>query len=183
MELWVFGYGSLIWRPGFPYEQAEPARLHGYHRSLCVYSYVHRGTPDKPGLVMGLDRGGSCRGMAYRVAESDRQSVLQYLREREQSTMVYKERVLKIHFTQEKAGLPRSTRALVYCVDRSHKQYAGALDRRVQLEIVQGAEGQSGINPHYVIETSRALQSLGVQDATLEWLSKELRAQDAALTL
>src|SRR5262245_2338593 len=86
--LWVFGYGSLMWRPGFPYLERHPARLIGLHRALCVYSYVHRGTPEKPGLVLGLDRGGACRGIAYRVAAAERDGTLSYLREREQVTSV-----------------------------------------------------------------------------------------------
>ena len=93
-DLWVFGYGSLMWRPGFPFLESLPGRLRGYHRSLCVLSHVHRGTPERPGLVLGLDRGGSCRGMAFRVAGPEAAATLAYLREREQVTAVYVERVL-----------------------------------------------------------------------------------------
>ena len=92
-DLWVFGYGSLIWNPGFPHTERVPARMVGLHRSLCVYSFVHRGTPEKPGLVLGLDRGGACRGIAYRVMAKQRTETLAYLRAREQATSVYLERV------------------------------------------------------------------------------------------
>src|SRR4026209_2875606 len=85
-DLWVFGYGSLIWNPGFEFLEQKPARLIGEHRSLCIYSMVHRGTPEKPGLVLGLDRGGACRGVAFRVAEKNRTATIAYLREREQVT-------------------------------------------------------------------------------------------------
>src|SRR5690606_16263770 len=88
---WVFGYGSLMWRPGFDYEERREAVLYGAHRRLCIYSHFHRGTPERPGLVLGLDRGGSCRGIAYRVAAADYTAVLDYLRGREQVTGVYRE--------------------------------------------------------------------------------------------
>ena len=88
-DLWVFGYGSLIWKPGFAFLEQKPARLIGEHRSLCIYSMVHRGTPEKPGLVLGLDRGGACQGVAFRVAATERKTTVAYLREREQVTSVY----------------------------------------------------------------------------------------------
>ena len=87
-DLWVFGYGSLMWRPGFDFVEQVPARLIGEHRALCVYSFDHRGTPEKPGLVLGLDRGGACRGIAFRVAAQHRAATIDYLREREQTTGV-----------------------------------------------------------------------------------------------
>src|SRR5437762_12425077 len=90
-DLWVFGYGSLMWRPGFAFLERIPARLNGAHRGLCVFSHIHRGTPERPGLVLGLDHGGTCRGIAYRAATRDREATLAYLRAREQVTMVYRE--------------------------------------------------------------------------------------------
>src|SRR4051794_28536662 len=90
-DLWVFGYGSLMWRPGFEIVEQLPGRLIGEHRALCVYSFVHRGTPEKPGLVLGLDRGGACRGIAFRVREKHRARTISYLRAREQVTAVYRE--------------------------------------------------------------------------------------------
>src|SRR3989475_10967160 len=90
-DLWVFGYGSLMWRPDFEYIEKVPARLIGEHRALCVYSFDHRGTPEKPGLVLGLDRGGACRGIAFRVAPELRESTIDYFRGREQTTHGYRE--------------------------------------------------------------------------------------------
>src|SRR6201982_1418226 len=89
--LWVFGYGSLMWRPGFAFIEQVPARLIGEHRALCVYSFDHRGTPEKPGLVLGLDRGGACRGVAVRGGAELRDETGEYLRSREQTTHVYRE--------------------------------------------------------------------------------------------
>src|SRR6202035_5001862 len=90
-DLWVFGYGSLMWRAGFEFIEQVPARLIGEHRALCVYSFDHRGTPEKPGLVLGLDRGGACRGIAFRIAATRRHDIVDYLRSREQTTTVYRE--------------------------------------------------------------------------------------------
>src|SRR6202051_4414453 len=127
-DLWVFGYGSLMWRPGFPFLEQVPARLIGEHRALCVYSFVHRGTPEKPGLVLGLDRGGACRGIAYRVDRSLRADTVAYLRAREQVTMVYREAWRDVLVDGEGGGDPeRRVRALVYVVDRGHPQYGGRL--------------------------------------------------------
>src|SRR5580704_12234670 len=95
-DLWVFGYGSLMWRPGFDFIERTEARLAGAHRALCVYSFVHRGTPERPGLVLGLDRGGNCRGIAFRVAGAQRSRTLAYLRAREQVTAVYRECVRRV---------------------------------------------------------------------------------------
>lgn len=175
-DLWVFGYGSLIWRPGFVHKAAYPARLYGFHRSLCVYSHVHRGTPERPGLVMGLDRGGSCHGMVFHVDTVHSEEVLRYLREREQATNVYLERMQRVHVLERSPEKLRTVEAVAYCVDRTHTQYAGALSRETQLDIVRGAVGQSGINPDYVTSTNEALEGLGVHDATLRWLSERLRA-------
>jgi cation transport protein ChaC len=170
-DLWVFGYGSLIWRPGFPYEERRVARLFGAHRSLCVYSWVHRGAPDRPGLVLGLDRGGACRGVAFRVAAAERDSVVAYLREREQVTSVYLEREREVRLDDG-----RSTRALVYLVDRNHTQYAGKLDAEMQFSLVSAASGRSGPNRDYVINTARHLAELGMEDALLAQLAARLAA-------
>jgi cation transport protein ChaC len=170
---WVFGYGSLMWRPGFEYEEKRGAVLKGLHRSLCVYSYVHRGTPERPGLVMGLDRGGSCRGVAFRVPEKNWQATLEYLREREQVTMVYKEtrRVIQLEGAEAKI-----VSALTFVVDRSHPQYAGKLSLESQLAFVLQGEGRSGRNPDYVLNTADHLTELGLHDPTLHWLAGRLRA-------
>lgn len=174
-ELWVFGYGSLIWRPGFPFQERRVARLMGAHRALCVYSWVHRGTTERPGLVLGLDRGGTCRGIAFRVRAEDRDAVVTYLREREQVTAVYLERLRQIRFPDGTTAA-----ALTYLVDRRHPQYAGKLDETAQLEIVAEAIGKSGPNRDYVVNTAVHLTELGMPDAILNRLAARLAALQPA---
>ncbi|HZP18777.1 MAG TPA: gamma-glutamylcyclotransferase [Bauldia sp.] len=170
-DFWVFGYGSLMWRPGFAYAEAVPATLVGAHRALCVYSHVHRGTREHPGLVLGLDRGGACRGTGYRVGQEKRDEVLAYLRERELVTDVYRESVRPIRL---RSG--NTVPAITYIVDRSHPQYAGALPRERLLALVRDSRGRSGANRDYVINTVEHLRALGVRDGTLEWLAERLLA-------
>src|SRR5215210_7534108 len=176
-DLWVFGYGSLIWRPGFQYAERIPANIIGLHRSLCVYSFDHRGTPERPGLVLGLDFGGACRGIAYRVAARHRPATLAYLRGREQTTAVYRELVRGIWLE----GQPdRRVEALCYAVDRGHPQYAGRLTHDRQLQIVRQAHGRSGNNRDYVIETVKSLEALNILDHDLQVLADRLKgSQDA----
>ena len=165
-DLWVFGYGSLMWRPGFSYECAVPARLYGYHRSFCVYSHVHRGTPERPGLVFGLDSGGACRGTAFKVPEKRADEVRDYLRAREQVTMVYQEDHRPVHLVAS----GEKVTALCFTVDRTHEQYAGKLAFQKQVDLIARGEGQSGRNPDYLSETVRHLQEIGIRDHGLEKL-------------
>ncbi len=168
-DLWVFGYGSLMWRPGFAHEERRIATVHGYHRSLCIYSHVHRGTPEKPGLVLGLDVGGSCKGVAFRVPAAAASATIDYLRAREQVTLVYKEVHVNIRLDDR-----RLVPAVCYVADRGHIQYAGRLDRPELERLVIQGEGVSGANPDYVRNTQAHLEDLGIRDATLEWLSRRL---------
>jgi glutathione-specific gamma-glutamylcyclotransferase len=170
-DLWVFGYGSLMWRPGFAFIEKVPARLIGEHRALCVYSFVHRGTPEKPGLVLGLDRGGACRGIAFRVAEKHRLATVAYLREREQVTSVYRE-VMRSVWLENEAR--QRVSALTYVVDRGHVQYASRLSLAEQLRHVQQGHGQSGVNREYVLSTVRALEAQGFRDPQLHQLAMML---------
>lgn len=171
-DLWVFGYGSLMWRPGFEFVEKTPARLVGLHRALCVYSFVHRGTPERPGLVLGLDRGGACRGVAFRVAAEHRGATIAYLRGREQVTAVYRETLRSVTLF----GHPeRRVAALTYVVDRGHPQYAGKPSIAEQLRHIRQAHGQSGANPEYVLATVAALEALGCRDADLHLLAEKLK--------
>jgi cation transport protein ChaC len=170
-DFWVFGYGSLMWRPGFDYAAVAPARLGGVHRALCIYSWVHRGTRAHPGLVLGLDRGGSCRGLAYRVDGARREGVMAYLRERELVTDVYKEVWRPVTLLD---GSRDIVEAVTYVADRDHEQYAGRLPRERLLTIVASAEGQSGRNDEYILNTARHLHAAGIRDEILDWLAAEL---------
>lgn len=159
---WVFGYGSLMWNPGFPHLGMKPARIAGFHRQLCVYSFHYRGRPEKPGLVFGLDRGGSCIGMAFEVAAADWPGTWDYLRQREQVTMVYRE-VFKPVRLQE----GRVVEALTYVVDRKHAQCAAGLGDGEIAALVRQGEGVSGHNIDYVRNTHGHLAALGIHDPAL----------------
>ena len=176
-DLWVFGYGSLMWRPGFDYLERVEARLIGAHRALCVYSFYHRGSPERPGLVLGLDLGGACRGIAFRVAAAESARTIAYLREREQVTMVYREALRRVWLKGEPE---RSVQALCYMVDRSHPQYAGRLTLDQQLHHVRDGHGQSGANRDYVIATVAALETMGYRESELHLLAERLKGSHQA---
>jgi cation transport protein ChaC len=167
-DLWVFGYGSLMWQPGFAFVEQIRARLIGAHRALCVYSFDHRGTPERPGLVLGLDRGGACRGIAFRVARELRAATIAYLREREQTTHVYHE-VMRSVWLDDDAR--RRVSALTYVVDRGHVQYAGRLSLQEQLRYVRQGHGRSGANRDYVLSTVKSIEAQGFHDAQLHRLA------------
>jgi glutathione-specific gamma-glutamylcyclotransferase len=170
-SLWVFGYGSLMWRPGFAYARRCKAMLRGWRRSLCVFSHVYRGSPERAGLVLGLDRGGACLGVAFEVNPALRETTIRYLREREQATAVYLERIAPITL---ECG--ERVPALTYVADRLHRQYAGRLDREAMLAYVRAGKGQSGDNAEYILATCDHLRAMDVRDRDLEWLSDKLRA-------
>lgn len=168
-DLWVFGYGSLMWRPGFPAQAAERARLNGYHRAFCVASTVHRGSPKRPGLVLGLDVGRSCEGVAYRVAAADVADVRRYLRARELISGVYREACVPLSLS-DRPGT--SVYGIAYIIERAHPSYVCV--ERLGLgkiaHIIRGARGQSGGNLDYLINTVRQLQAMGIRERGLERL-------------
>ena len=169
--MWVFGYGSLLWNPGFePVEQVR-ADLRGYNRSFCMLSIHHRGTAEKPGLVLALDEAGTdayCAGMALRVSESKADHVLEYLRDRELVSSAYEEKWLDLELIDG-----RNVRAVTYLVDRSHVQYC-QYDLDHQARIIAGAVGGRGPNPEYLYNTAELLQSLQIADPELDYLAKEV---------
>lgn len=161
-DLWVFGYGSLMWRPGFPHVNVRAARLYGYHRALCVWSWVYRGTRTNPGLVLGLDLGGSCLGRAFCVREADKHAAANYLYKREMVTRVYVPILAPIHLEDG-----RRVVALTFTTDRTHSQYAGKLTADEAAATVSRAHGQSGPNTAYVANTVQHLDELGIGDSLL----------------
>src|SRR5579859_2472811 len=167
-----------MWRAGFEFLEQVPARLIGEHRALCVYSFDHRGTPEKPGLVLGLDRGGACRGIAFRIAARRRNETIDYLRSREQTTHVYRE-VTRSVWLENQAR--QRVSALAYVVDRGHVQYAGRLSLSEQLRFVQQGHGRSGNNRDYVLSTVAAIEKQGFRDQPLHQLAVMLH--DAGTTL
>ncbi len=171
-DFWVFAYGSLMLRPGFDFLERHYGRLIGAHRALCVYSFVHRGTPEKPGLVFGLDRGGTCRGIVYRVAGAKRAETIDYLRAREQATMVYRETWRPVWIESDPK---RRVEALCYVVDRGHQQYAGRLTIAQQIHFVRQGHGRSGPNRDYVLDAVKAIEALGYRETELHRLAEQLK--------
>ncbi len=163
-DLWVFGYGSLMWNPGFAYEQAVAAELSGYHRAFCVYSVYYRGTPARPGLVLGLDRGGVCQGMAFRVAAQNAVETIRYLRAREQVTGVYRETVLPIML---QGAAPSRVPALSFVVERCHPGYTHGLKLAHQAHLIRAAMGRAGPNLDYALNTICHLQKMGCAEPNL----------------
>lgn len=170
---WVFGYGSLIWNPGFAHVSAQQGLLKGAHRSLSIVSHHHRGTVEQPGLVFGLTRGGSCRGMVFEVADANWPQVYAYLQEREQVTSVYRDVIRPVHLADG-----RTINALAFLVNERHEQFAGHLSLDQQLAMVRSGVGLSGRNVDYVLNTARHLGELGIRDRQLMALA-DLLAHEA----
>ncbi len=172
-DLWVFGYGSLMWAPGFACEETRAAHLYGYHRALCVWSWVYRGTRARPGLVLGLDTGGSSVGRAFRVAQRDKHAVARDLCERELVTNVYVPVLKSVRLDNDAWAC-----ALVFKVDRAHAQYAGKLSAEQAASTVRQARGRGGANMDYIARTVAHLDALGIADSTLHRVQALLSAVD-----
>jgi cation transport protein ChaC len=174
-ERWVFGYGSLMWRPGFPFVERAAATLHGRRRAFCIYSVHHRGTYERPGLVLGLAPGGAVRGAAFRIAEADWPSVYAYLIEREQPTETYIEARRAVRLADG-----RRVEALVFLSDVRHAQWAGHLSAERQAELIAGAKGLSGPNIDYLRDLVGHLREEGVRDHAMERLLAMVEARELA---
>jgi glutathione-specific gamma-glutamylcyclotransferase len=166
-DLWIFGYGSLMWRPGFPHDRVETARLVGYHRAFCIYSTHHRGSINRPGLVLGLDKGGVCDGVAFRVRPADAAATKRYLQAREQVNGVYRVETMPI-VIDGTAGDRETVLAQAYVVERAHPSYTGRLSLARQAELIKAARGISGCNLDYLINTLEEFARRGVREPELE---------------
>lgn len=160
-DLWIFGYGSLMWNPGFPYVRSGSALLRGYHRAFCIYSDRYRGTPEQPGLVLGLNRGGACRGIAYLVAKQQIKDVLDSLWAREMSRRTYRPRLVHVDVAGERV------RALAFIADLAHPSYAGRLPLEEVAALIVRGIGARGANVEYLVNTLCHLEALGVREPGL----------------
>jgi cation transport protein ChaC len=167
-DLWVFGYGSLMWNPEFPYVERRQALLRGYHRRFCVYSHRYRGTPDRPGLVLGLDRGGSCRGIAFRVESPHVEATIDLLWDREMVSGVYAPKIIKV--ATDEGRIPACT----FVADRAHRQYCGELGPADVVRFIRQGVGERGPNLDYLANTVDHLRELGIVDQGLERLLVEV---------
>ncbi|MGH7124102.1 MAG: gamma-glutamylcyclotransferase [Stellaceae bacterium] len=171
--LWIFGYGSLMWDPGFHHAESHPAVVHGYHRRFCVYSYNYRGTRARPGLVLGLDRGGACKGIVYRVPRRSAKQTLAYLWERELDGGVYR-------FSKLKARLARRVVEAYSCVvDRAHLGYAAELSIEETARLICQGIGKRGLCLHYLENTVRHIEALGLTDGHLHRLLEVVQGRAA----
>ncbi len=170
-DLWVFAYGSLMWDPGFAFTERRLGVLRGYHRRFCIYSLRYRGTPEAPGLVFGLDHGGACRGMLFRVARAEALPVLESLWAREMVSAVYKPKLLPV-----RADDGETVPACAFVVDRRHAQYCRGLDLAASAALIRRSAGERGPNVEYLANTVDHLETLGIADHGLRLLLAAVRA-------
>ncbi len=168
-DIWIFAYGSLMWRPDFPFVARRAALLHGYHRAFCIYSTLYRGTPETPGLVLGLNFGGSCRGCVYRVRGRDATAVIDYLDARELVYGVYERRTVPLTLDCGRVA------ATAYVVNRANPQYAGDLPLDETVALILQGHGQSGACKDYLESTVRHLDEMGIPDKPLHHLWRAVK--------
>ncbi|MGF1503247.1 MAG: gamma-glutamylcyclotransferase [Paracoccaceae bacterium] len=178
-DLWVFGYGSLIWNPGFAFTECRTARLDGYRRGFALTSIRYRGTPEAPGLVLALDwaPGAICLGRAYRVPRAEARGVAAYLQRREMVNRSYFEIALPVRLLPpgKEDGDAETVEALTFAVDRTHRQYAGRLPLEDQARIIAHAAGPAGRNAVYLAETAAHLAELGIEDPDIAALDRRVK--------
>ncbi|HVJ52493.1 MAG TPA: gamma-glutamylcyclotransferase [Aliidongia sp.] len=174
-DIWVFGYGSLIWNPAFTHVETQRGRIHGWHRRFCLWTPTSRGTPEKPGLTLGLDRGGSCQGVAFRTEAMDARHELAIIWRREMMSGAYRPRWVAAHLEDG-----RKVPAIAFTINHAHPRYTGPLDDEKAAEVIAGACGWLGPCSDYVFKTAEALAALGIRDRAFETLKERVRLLQAA---
>ncbi|WP_299969924.1 gamma-glutamylcyclotransferase [uncultured Roseobacter sp.] len=176
MTMWVFGYGSLLWKPGFDVAEQVLATLPGYARSFCMWSIHHRGTEEAPGLVLALDEdpAHACEGVALAVHEGQENATLAYLRERELISSAYVEKTVDLDLADG-----RRVTALAYVINPGHAQYCGGMPLEEQAQVIARAQGGMGPNTEYLYNTAQHLAEIGLHDPELEWLSQRVATLSA----
>jgi cation transport protein ChaC len=173
-ECWLFAYGSLVWNPLFHFEERRVVTTYGYHRRFCLWSRVNRGTPDKPGLVLGLDLGGRCRGVAYRIAPDKMEKELHLIWRREMLLGAYVPRWVRVSDGESQF------RAIAFTIDRAGAAYAGRLPPEAIIERLLTCHGRMGPGMEYLLHTAEALRACGVEDRHLRELCELARARKAS---
>ena len=170
-DVWLFAYGSLIWNPAFHFVEHRIATVHGLHRRFCLWTHLGRGSPDQPGLVLGLDRGGQCRGVAYRIAASEVEAELDLVWRREMVTASYRPRWVRA------ASGAGPMRVLTFVINRAHERYARGLGEEELIRTLATARGALGSCAEYLSSTASHLKELGIADAGLERLTSLVEAR------
>ncbi len=165
---WVFGYGSLIWNPAFHYVESRIGTIHGYHRRFCLWTHLGRGSPEQPGLTLGLEPGGSCRGVVLRPAPEDMDHELSIVWRREMVTGAYRPRWVNVDAGGERL------RAIAFVINHAHPRYAGRLAEAQMVEVLATATGQLGACADYLFNTVRHLEDIGVPDRRLRRLAEKV---------
>jgi glutathione-specific gamma-glutamylcyclotransferase len=169
--VWLFAYGSLMWSPGFDAAERRRARLYGYHRRFCLYSRDYRGTPEQPGLVLGLDRGGSCQGIAYRLPAERAAEIFDRVWAREMTGAVYEMRLVRVATAEGPIG------AHACIVRRQSQDYTGRLSPEAAAQLLAHAKGGRGTGRDYLANTLRHLEELGIRDRLLRRIAALIAAR------
>jgi cation transport protein ChaC len=169
-EVWVFGYGSLIWNPAFRYDQQRVGHVRGWHRRFCLWTSLSRGSPDLPGLILGLDLGGACGGIVYRIPAEEAALELAVLWRREMADGAYTPRWVGVETDQGRLA------AVTFTINRAHSRYAGKLDQARVASVIARAAGMMGRCSDYLDSTVTSLEAHGIRDRKLRALNRRVQA-------
>lgn len=172
-DVWLFGYGSLMWNPAFHFVERRPGLLKGFHRRFCLWTPLGRGTPERPGLTLALEPGGSCHGIAYRIAAELRETELGIVWNREMLGRAYRPRWVRL------ASDAGEVRAVTFTINRGHERYAGRLSDHAVADCLSQARGMIGTCREYLEHTVANLDAMGVADGTMHRLLRQVRSLDA----